>query len=130
MNHPLMTRRVARTASRTMSARTVESQTHRQMASGLSMPVGFKNSTAGDCDVAVNAIVAATQEQTFLGITAEGRASAVLAEHLDRRVLREVEFAFGRRLVVALDAVFLDERNDAFAEGVLSRGRAGGKQEQ
>ena len=60
-----------------IGARTVESQTHRQMASGLSMPVGFKNSTAGDCDVAVNAIVAATQEQTFLGITAEGRASAV-----------------------------------------------------
>ena len=60
-----------------IGARTVESQTHRQMASGLSMPVGFKNSTAGDCDVAVNAIVAATNEQTFLGITSEGRASAV-----------------------------------------------------
>jgi len=60
-----------------IGARTVESQTHRQMASGLSMPVGFKNSTAGDCDVAVNAIVAATAEQTFLGITHEGQASAV-----------------------------------------------------
>jgi 3-deoxy-7-phosphoheptulonate synthase len=60
-----------------IGARTVESQTHRQMASGLSMPVGFKNSTAGDCAVAVNAIVAATNEQTFLGITSEGRASAV-----------------------------------------------------
>ena len=60
-----------------IGARTVESQTHRQMASGLSMPVGFKNSTAGDCDVAVNAIVAATSEQTFLGITHEGQASAV-----------------------------------------------------
>ena len=60
-----------------IGARTVESQTHRQMASGLSMPVGFKNSTSGDCDVAVNAIVAATQEQTFFGITHEGLASAV-----------------------------------------------------
>jgi 3-deoxy-7-phosphoheptulonate synthase len=60
-----------------IGARTVESQTHRQMASGLSMPVGFKNSTAGDCEVAVNAIVAATSEQTFLGITHEGQASAV-----------------------------------------------------
>ena len=60
-----------------IGARTVESQTHRQMASGLSMPVGFKNSTAGDCAVAVNAVVAATNEQTFLGITPEGRASAV-----------------------------------------------------
>jgi len=60
-----------------IGARTVESQTHRQMASGLSMPVGFKNSTAGDCEVAVNAIVAATSEQTFLGITHKGQASAV-----------------------------------------------------
>jgi 3-deoxy-7-phosphoheptulonate synthase len=60
-----------------VGARTVESQTHRQMASGLSMPVGFKNSTAGDCAVAINAIVAATNAQTFLGITPEGRASAV-----------------------------------------------------
>lgn len=60
-----------------IGARTVESQTHRQMASGLSMPVGFKNSTAGDCDVAINAIVAATNEQTFLGITPEGKASAL-----------------------------------------------------
>lgn len=60
-----------------IGARTVESQTHRQMASGLSMPVGFKNSTAGACGVAVNAIVAATSQQTFLGITSQGRASAV-----------------------------------------------------
>ncbi|MEC8929596.1 MAG: 3-deoxy-7-phosphoheptulonate synthase [Verrucomicrobiota bacterium] len=60
-----------------IGARTVESQTHRQMASGLSMPVGFKNSTAGDCRVAINAMVAATQSQTFLGITPEGQASAI-----------------------------------------------------
>ena len=60
-----------------IGARTVESQTHRQMASGLSMPVGFKNSTAGNCDVAINAILAAANEQTFLGITPEGHASAV-----------------------------------------------------
>ncbi len=60
-----------------IGARTVESQTHRQMASGLSMPVGFKNGTSGDLQVAVNAILAARQPQTFLGITPEGRASAV-----------------------------------------------------
>ena len=60
-----------------IGARTAESQTHRQMASGLSMPVGFKNSTAGDLQAAVNGIVAATKSQTFLGITEEGKASAV-----------------------------------------------------
>jgi 3-deoxy-7-phosphoheptulonate synthase len=60
-----------------IGARTSESQTHRQMASGLSMPVGFKNATAGDLKAAVNGIIAATKSQTFLGITEDGRASAV-----------------------------------------------------
>ena len=60
-----------------IGARTSESQTHRQMASGLSTPVGFKNSTGGDLSAAVNGIVAATNSQTFLGITEEGGASAV-----------------------------------------------------
>ena len=60
-----------------IGARTSESQTHRQMASGLSMPVGFKNATSGDIKAAVNGIVAAIQSQTFLGITEDGRASAV-----------------------------------------------------
>jgi len=60
-----------------IGARTSESQTHRQMASGLSMPVGFKNATSGDLKAAVNGIIAATQSQTFLGITEDGNASAV-----------------------------------------------------
>tara|TARA_B100002019_G_C21270963_1_gene602258 strand:+ start:3308 stop:4366 length:1059 start_codon:yes stop_codon:yes gene_type:complete len=60
-----------------IGARTSESQTHRQMASGLSMPVGFKNATGGDLNAAVNGIIAATKSQTFLGITEDGRASAV-----------------------------------------------------
>jgi len=60
-----------------IGARTAESQTHRQMASGLSMPVGFKNATSGDLKAAVNGIIAATQPQTFLGITEDGQASAV-----------------------------------------------------
>lgn len=60
-----------------IGARTSESQTHRQMASGLSMPVGFKNATGGDLKAAVNGIIAATQSQTFLGITEDGHASAV-----------------------------------------------------
>jgi 3-deoxy-7-phosphoheptulonate synthase len=60
-----------------VGARTTESQTHRQMASGLSMPLGFKNGTDGSLDVAINAIKAANQPQTFLGIDNEGRANAL-----------------------------------------------------
>ena len=60
-----------------VGARTTESQTHRQMASGLSMPLGFKNGTDGGLNVAINAIKAASQPQTFLGIDNEGRANAL-----------------------------------------------------
>lgn len=59
-----------------IGARTTESQTHRQLASGLSMPLGFKNSTDGAIEHAVNAIFAASQPQTFMGIHNDGRASA------------------------------------------------------
>jgi len=60
-----------------VGARTTESQTHRQMASGLSMPLGFKNGTLGNLEPAINAIKAATHPQTFLGVGLDGRASAV-----------------------------------------------------
>ncbi len=60
-----------------IGARTTESQTHRQMASGLSMPLGFKNGMDGTVGVAINAIKAANQTQTFLGINRNGVASAV-----------------------------------------------------
>lgn len=60
-----------------IGARTTESQTHRQMASGLSMPLGFKNGTYGHIAPALNAIKAALQPQTFLGVSADGVASAV-----------------------------------------------------
>lgn len=61
-----------------IGARTTESQTHRQMASGLSMPLGFKNSTDGSFTAAINAIKAASQPQTFLGINLDGAASAIV----------------------------------------------------
>uniref|UniRef100_B8HLG2 Phospho-2-dehydro-3-deoxyheptonate aldolase n=1 Tax=Cyanothece sp. (strain PCC 7425 / ATCC 29141) TaxID=395961 RepID=B8HLG2_CYAP4 len=60
-----------------IGARTTESQTHRQMASGLSMPVGFKNGTDGSVHVAVNAILAARQQHHFLGINSAGLASII-----------------------------------------------------
>ena len=55
-----------------IGARTVESQVHRQMVSGLSMPVGFKNSTSGDISLAVNAILSASYPHCFMGITNNG----------------------------------------------------------
>ncbi len=55
-----------------IGARTTESQTHREMASGLSMPVGFKNGTDGSLDAAVNAMKAASSPQSFLGIDQKG----------------------------------------------------------
>jgi 3-deoxy-7-phosphoheptulonate synthase len=61
-----------------IGARTAESQTHRQMASGLSMPLGFKNGTDGSIGKAINAIRAAAQPQTFLGINLDGSASAIV----------------------------------------------------
>lgn len=60
-----------------IGARTVESQTHRQMASGLSMPVGLKNATNGGIVAVVNALKAAIAPQTFFGISDEGVASMV-----------------------------------------------------
>ncbi len=60
-----------------IGARTTESQTHRQMASGLSMPVGFKNSTDGSLQAAIDAMTAATHGQAFLGIDSDGRTSIV-----------------------------------------------------
>jgi len=56
-----------------VGARTTESQTHREMSSGLSMPVGFKNSTDGNLQVAINALIATKSPQHFLGIDQEGR---------------------------------------------------------
>lgn len=60
-----------------IGARTVESQTHRAMASGLSMPVGFKNSTDGNVQVAINAFLSAIHPHSFLGINYDGISSVV-----------------------------------------------------
>jgi 3-deoxy-7-phosphoheptulonate synthase len=60
-----------------IGARTTESQTHRQMASGLSMPVGFKNSTEGNLQVAVDAMNAARSSHAFLGMDEQGRTAVI-----------------------------------------------------
>ena len=63
-----------------IGARTTESQTHREMASGLSMPVGFKNGTDGNIQVAINAISSASIPHSFLGIDQDGKTSIVTTE--------------------------------------------------
>jgi 3-deoxy-7-phosphoheptulonate synthase len=60
-----------------IGARTTESQTHREMASGLSMPVGFKNGTDGSLEGAANALISAAHPHGFLGIDAAGVAALV-----------------------------------------------------
>jgi 3-deoxy-7-phosphoheptulonate synthase len=56
-----------------IGARTAESQTHRELASGLSMPVGFKNTTDGNLSSPINALMAARAPQSFLGIDQDGK---------------------------------------------------------
>ncbi len=63
-----------------IGARTAESQVHRQLASGLALPIGFKNSTAGDVQVAVDAVVASARPQVLVGIDPDGRAAAAVSE--------------------------------------------------
>jgi 3-deoxy-7-phosphoheptulonate synthase len=60
-----------------IGARTSESQTHREMASGLSTPVGFKNGTDGDIGVAINAIHSAARPHSFLGLSFQGHSAIV-----------------------------------------------------
>ena len=60
-----------------IGARTTESQPHRELASGLSMPVGFKNGTDGSLVSAINALVAARAPQAFLGIDKDGKTCIV-----------------------------------------------------
>lgn len=60
-----------------IGARTIESQTHREMVSGLSMPVGLKNSTDGSYDNAINAMLSSKEGHSFLGINKEGHIAKI-----------------------------------------------------
>ncbi|WP_445397187.1 3-deoxy-7-phosphoheptulonate synthase [Zobellella sp. An-6] len=63
-----------------IGARTTESQTHREMASGLSMPVGFKNGTDGNLGTAINAMKAAAEPHAFMGINQEGQVALLVTQ--------------------------------------------------
>ncbi|QWT45641.1 3-deoxy-7-phosphoheptulonate synthase [Azospira inquinata] len=73
-----------------IGARTTESQTHREMSSGLSTPVGFKNGTDGNMDIAINAILSASKPHSFLGINEAGQVAIVRTKgnHYGHVVLR------------------------------------------
>jgi 3-deoxy-7-phosphoheptulonate synthase len=60
-----------------IGARTTESQTHREMASGLSTPVGFKNGTDGGLQVAINALLSVSNPHSFLGIDQDGQVAVI-----------------------------------------------------
>ncbi|MDP3173142.1 MAG: 3-deoxy-7-phosphoheptulonate synthase [Phenylobacterium sp.] len=71
-----------------IGARTTESQIHREMASGLSCPVGFKNGTSGDVQIAIDAVKAASQPHHFLAVTKDGRSAiASTAGNADAHVV-------------------------------------------
>lgn len=80
-----------------IGARTAESQTHREIASGLQMPIGFKNSTDGNLEIALNAMQSASGKHTFLGISHEGHISTIQSQgnahcHLIMRGGKEPNF--------------------------------------
>jgi 3-deoxy-7-phosphoheptulonate synthase len=71
-----------------IGARTTESQVHRELASGLSCPVGFKNGTDGNVKIAVDAVQAASHAHHFLAVTKQGRSAiATTAGNVDCHVI-------------------------------------------
>jgi 3-deoxy-7-phosphoheptulonate synthase len=74
MLDPIIAQYIADTVSwAAIGARTTESQTHRQLASGLSMPVGFKNATNGSLQVAIDAVCTARSQHSFIGVQEDGK---------------------------------------------------------
>ena len=107
-----------------IGARTTESQTHREMASGLSMPVGFKNATDGSLQTAIDAMGAAMRPHSFLGIDQDGFTSIVRttgnpAGHV---VLR------GGRMQTNYDAKSIREAEGKLAGAGIATGADGGLQ--
>ncbi|HEY3853514.1 MAG TPA: 3-deoxy-7-phosphoheptulonate synthase [Verrucomicrobiae bacterium] len=100
-----------------IGARTTESQTHREMASGLSMPVGFKNATDGSFQIAIDAMGAARNPHSFIGIDQDGATSIVRTTGgaVGHVVLR------GGRLRANYDAASIGEAEAALAKHGLPR---------
>jgi 3-deoxy-7-phosphoheptulonate synthase len=94
-----------------IGARTTESPTHRQMASGLSMPVGFKNGTDGSLTVALDAMVAAAAPHHFLGIDPDGRVAIIeTTGNPDRHLILR-----GARMGTNFRAAAIEEASEALS---------------
>jgi 3-deoxy-7-phosphoheptulonate synthase len=100
-----------------IGARTTESQTHREMASGLSMPVGFKNATDGSLQIAIDAMGAAKHPHSFIGIDQDGVTSIfrTTGNAVGHVVLR------GGRLSANYDAASIGQAEERLAEQGLPR---------
>ncbi len=94
-----------------IGARTTESQTHREMASGLSMPVGFKNGTDGGLQVAINAMLSAKQPHSFLGVNQTGQVA----------VVRTKGNAYGHMILRGGAKPNYDRESIALAEAALAK---------
>ena len=94
-----------------IGARTTESQTHREMASGLSMPVGFKNGTDGGLQVAINAMLSAKQPHSFLGVNQNGQVA----------VVRTKGNAYGHMILRGGTKPNFDAESIALAEAALAK---------
>jgi 3-deoxy-7-phosphoheptulonate synthase len=101
-----------------IGARTTESQTHREMSSGLSCPVGFKNGTDGGMTVAVNAMQAVKAGHSFLGLSADGKVSIIKSKG---NPYAHVVLRGGS------DGPNYDETAVAQAENELAKGKTSGK---
>jgi 3-deoxy-7-phosphoheptulonate synthase len=100
-----------------IGARTTESQSHREMASGLSMPIGFKNGTDGSLQIAIDAMGAAKQAHSFIGIDQDGVTSIIrtTGNEMGHIVLR------GGRLRTNYDATSIREAEEQLAKQGLPR---------
>lgn len=101
-----------------IGARTTESQTHREMASGLSMPIGYKNGTDGSLQIALDAMISARSPHSFLGIDQDGVTSIIrtTGNRIGHVVLR------GGRARPNYDATSLREAQQRLAQAGLPRG--------
>lgn len=100
-----------------IGARTTECQVHRELASGLSMPVGFKNGTDGNVQIAIDALRAAAYSHRFLGVTEQGLAGIVATTgNQDCHVILR-----GGRTATNYDAVSVTQTLDALAAAGLPR---------
>src|SRR6185369_17442124 len=98
-----------------IGARTTESQVHRELVSGLSCPVGFKNGTSGNVQIAVEAVQSAAHPHTFLGHTKYGQSAIFVTNgNPDCHVILR-----GGRKTVNYDATSIDEACALLAKGIL-----------